>query len=275
MQDNIGSLYILNDTVEPSHKLDSTNLDKNNAVYEVIRIIERVPLFLEDHYIRLKNSLSSISCNLTITERELKVCIQKLVDANQLVNCNVKVVVYQDSIMQNFLIYVSKSCYPSREEVEKGVRAGLLRWERENPNVKLVNPVYKDAVSRSISEKNVFEVLLVNKAGDITEGSKSNLFFVKEGKVYTAPEEYVLKGITRKYIFKACDKIGIKVTEKLININSLNEVEGLFISGTSIKVLPVSDVDGHRFNSSIHTVITAIRDQFDRILDDYILEHRS
>lgn len=273
MIDNAGTLYISNGVVEPSNKLGDIDVQKSNVVYEVIRIIEKVPLFLEDHYIRLKNSLSAVGAAPGMTEQELSNEIRRLVEANGQVNCNVKLIVYNDNGTQNYALYISKSYYPVRSEIEKGVKVSLLRWERESPNVKVINNKYKEAVSKKMAENNVFEVLLVNNAGQITEGSKSNLFFVKDSKVYTAPGDYVLKGITRQYIFDACKRAGAEVVESLIDINSLDAMDGLFISGTSIKVLPVSEVDGHPYQSGINPTIIAIRDRFDGLIKEYIDTH--
>ncbi|MDK2800891.1 MAG: branched-chain amino acid aminotransferase [Clostridiales bacterium] len=274
MVDNAGTLYILNDTLEPVHKLESMNTSQKHAVYEVIRIIKRVPLFLEDHYVRLKRSLNLLGLDLNITIQTLKQQIQKLVDANQQLNCNVKVMIYSESDIQNCFLYISKSYYPSMQEINAGVPVHLVYLERENPNVKLMNQTYKDIVNKKIKANNVFEVLLVNSKNKITEGSRSNVFFVKGSNVFTTPSEYILKGITRQYIIDTCKKIGLTVVETLTSVDELCELEGVFISGTSIKVLPVSNVDAYRYNSSVHPTITAIRDAFDKLIDDYIDKHK-
>jgi branched-chain amino acid aminotransferase len=275
MEDNVGGVYIFNNTIETSDNIDTHEMDNNRKVYEVIRIIDGVPLYLEDHYARLKNSLGLLGFDLNITESDMSVRIRKVVAANNLTNCNVKVIVYNNErLLQNCLVYISKSYYPSGEEIEKGVRVGLLKLERRDPNIKLVNKEYKERVARSISENNAFEVLLVNSAGVITEGSKSNVFFVKEQKVYTAPGELVLKGITRKYIINACRRIGAEVVEDLINIDSLSCIDGLFLSGTSIKVLPVSYIENREFKSASHSLITAVRDEFDYMIGEYIENHK-
>jgi branched-chain amino acid aminotransferase len=171
---------------------------------------------------------------------------------------------------QNCLLYISKSYYPSEKEFEEGVSAGLLNWERKDPNLKILDNRYKEEVARKIEEEKVFEVLLVNNAGDITEGSRSNAFFIKGTRVYTAPERYVLKGITRQYVIEACISSGFEVVEELIGANHLNSVEGLFISGTSIKVLPVSKVDDVKFDSGSNPTIIAIRERFDRMIEEYV-----
>jgi len=274
MKDNVGKVYIFNNSLEKSENIDIHDTDKGSKIYEVIRIIDGVPLYLEDHYARLKNSLSMLGFGLNITEDDIDLRIRKVIEANSLTNCNVKVIVYNDGHLQNCLMYISKSYYPSKEEIESGVRVSLLNLERKDPNVKRLDKEYKEKVARSIIENNVFEVLLVNSAGEITEGSKSNVFFVKDGKVHTAPGKHVLKGITRKYIIEACERTGIEVVENLIGIESLSTVEGLFLSGTSIKVLPVSHVENYEFSSATHPLITAVRDEFDCMIEEYIRIHK-
>jgi len=270
MNDNVGKFYILNDSVKVQDEIDKLDISKFDMVYEVIRIIEGIPLFFEDHYERLTKSLELLKRKNEITFENLRHQVIKTVEKNGLKLCNVKVIVYNDQTRQNCLTYISKSYYPGKREIEEGVPTALFSWERNNPNVKLLNHEYKERVSRTIEEKQVFEVLLVNENQIITEGSRSNAFFVKGNTIYTAPGELVLKGITRKYVFDACKRVGVDICESLISVTDLDKIDGLFISGTSIKVLPVSKIDDRVYASSKNPVIVAVRDEFNKIMDDYI-----
>lgn len=273
MLDNAGDFYILNSSLKSTgESIDTENVGK--VFYEVIRVIDGVPLFFEEHYQRMKSSMSASNMELVFAKQDLKASIRSLLEANKLKNCNVKINVFSIDGNQNCLVYISKSYYPPREEVERGVKLSILNWERNDPNVKVVNRTYKEAVSKRIEETGAFEVLLVNNDGKITEGSKSNVFFVKGTKVFTAPGEYVLKGITRQFIIDVCNRLELEVVETLINKDSLREMEGLFISGTSIKVLPVSNTDDYKYNSGAHPTIVDIRDQFDKLIDEYVSKNR-
>jgi len=274
MTDNIGTWYIFNEDVQSEEQLKNVRVPENHVVYEVIRIIEGVPLFLEDHYRRLKESFHLLGRKLTISEEALKTKIHQLTKVCGQKNCNVKVMVYPEQEQQNLLIYLSKYYYPTKEEVEKGVPVGLLLWERQEPNAKIMNHIYKEVVSKKIREQKVFEVLLVNRQNNITEGSRSNVFFVKGNKVITASGEHILKGITRQYVLEACKKAGVEVIEKLVHVNELNSMEGVFLSGTSIKVLPVSGIDEMVYQSGIHSTVIAIRNQFDLLVDEYVKNYK-
>lgn len=273
MEDNAGKLYIGDGNLEPSEKLSGLNIH-GHTVYEVIRIINGVPLFFEEHYVRLQSSLDLLGFSLTTPDIELKKQMRRLTDSNGESFCNVKVIVFHESGVQRYVIYVSKSYYPGMEEINKGVRVSLLEWERQNPNIKQVNNEYKQRVSKALRDNNAFEVLLVNNQNKITEGSKSNVFFIKKGKVYTAPGAYVLKGITRQYIIDACKDVGIEVVESLLDVNDLEDIEAIFISGTSIKVLPIGEIDAQKFSSSSHSSVVAIRNRFDEIIKEYTEKNR-
>ncbi len=273
MDDNAGKYVIHNGTIMEytdtvSHELSQIT---GRAAYEVIRVINGVPLFFEDHYDRLTGTFNAVGKKLSLSFGLLGDYIRILLEKNVGRNCNVKVSIFFETDQQ--LIYISKSYYPTREEADAGVNTGLLQIERENPNAKILNKSYKEFVAQKIAEGGFFEVLLADSKGRLTEGSKSNLFFVRDGKVLTAPGEYVLRGITRKYVIEACRKAGFKVVEQFVDADCIGQTEGAFLSGTSIKVLPIQTVDSLVLNSSSNLVIAAVRREYDAILEKYIEGH--
>ena len=270
MIDNAGKYYVINGKLQPADDSMGYETSSGRTAYEVIRIINGKALFLEDHIERMKETLKAADLKYDINPDLVKSEIAQIAAVHDTVNFNVKLVIYPCGNEISRLLYVSKSYYPSKYEVENGVHVKTAFIERINPNAKIENTAYKQKVKEIISENNIFEVLLVNSDGFITEGSKSNVFFAEGGKIITPPEKYVLKGITRKYVIEACRRQGIEVVEKLIDLKHLYEVEGLFISGTSIKVLPISKVDEAFFNSPVNETIVKVRDEYDRIIDEYL-----
>jgi branched-chain amino acid aminotransferase len=192
-----------------------------------------------------------------------------LFNANGLNNCNFKLIVFEASGRQKSVLYINKSYYPSEDQACNGVPVGLVKLERHDPNAKIINTVYKQEVNDRIQKGNFFEVLLINKDGKITEGSKSNVFFVKNGQIYTAPGDSVLKGVTRKYVLEACRITGCGVFEEFVDEAELPYVEGAFLSGTSIKALPIASIEKSAYNTA-HPVIIAVREVYDRLVKKYI-----
>jgi len=68
--------------------------------------------------------------------------------------------------------------------------------------------------------------------------------------------------------------MGYEVVETSIAASRLHEAEGVFLSGTSPKVLPVSSIDDIKYASAKHPVIAAIRKAFDDRIDEYLKKNR-
>ena len=121
-----------------------------------------------------------------------------------------------------------------------------------------------------INENHVFELLLVNHDGYITEGSRTNVFFVKQDKLYTPPSDKVLMGITRKHIYNTMKIYDITIIEKLIHVSELDDYEGVFLTGTSIKILTIAKID-HICYSQQNSFIYSLIDKFNKYIDNYFL----
>jgi len=244
---------------------------KSKVIYEVIRIINNVPLFLEDHLKRLYNSAELENSKILIKEFEIINSINQLVRENRIENGNIKIEIHFTSKIQSlFLIYFVKHYYPTEYQYENGVNVMIYQTERKNPNSKTLNLNYKRNLDTIVNDNLVYEVLLVTKDGFITEGSKSNVFFIKGQKLFTAPIDLVLPGITRKYIFDiAHNKLLIDIVEKCVNIKNISEFDSAFITGTSPKVLPINKINGKNFDVN-NKVLREIMNNYNKLIDNYI-----
>ncbi|MHB8062841.1 MAG: aminotransferase class IV [Ruminiclostridium sp.] len=269
-EENIGDICIINGEALPKEGLDLYTQDKYTTFYEVIRIINGVPLFYEEHFARLKSSMIKLKHELTLSKRELKDQISKVCEQNKFSDCNIKVIVLQNEAEQNTLVFVNKFYYPAKQEYNNGVACCTIKLKRSNPNIKMIHIGYKEEIKRVADAKNVFEVLLVNDDGKITEGSKSNVFFVKGSKIYTSPVDYILMGVTRQYVIDVCTNLGYEVLETLIGIDSLTSFDAVFITGTSIAVLPVRIIDDYNIDSANNTTTQHVMASYNSLVNSYI-----
>ena len=270
IKDAVGTKCIIDGEVRSINDLSEMDVSDEGAVYEVIRIISSVPLFYKDHMHRMQKSIELLGCEGSIDTAKIFAHIRKTVSENGLMNCNVKIVFYMLPDMDKFLLYVSKSYYPEESVYQKGVALATLKWDRNNPNTKRINHDYRTAVSEVIAKNDVFEALLISCDSIVTEGSRSNIFFIKDGSVYTAPKQLILEGITRKYVVKVCEELGIEVREREIKEEELQKFDAVFLTGTSIHVLPVSKVDKLNFDSGNNPTLVKIREAFAAMVEKNI-----
>lgn len=267
----IKEFYMVNGQLELTTNVKFFEKVEKPPIYEVIRVIDGVPLFLEDHLNRMRESAHIINYQIERTDKKIEEDIKRLILENKVENLNVKLLCTDiEGMGQIFLAYFIESFYPPEEYYRDGIHTILFHYERENPNAKVLVTSFKEEVARQLKEKEAFEALLVNKDGYIPEGSRSNMFFVKGERIYTAPKGDVLLGITRKHIFEVCETLNLKVTEENIHLGDLDKLDGAFMSGTSVNVLPISTIDHIKLDSVHNKIIKEINKAYVNKMKEYI-----
>ena len=224
--------------------------DESVAVYEVLKVVGGIPLFYEDHIKRLNNSVKIAHIeNFIFSELSFIEQIKILCKANNTYFGNVEFRISKlaDNTIQSFIGFIP-SYYPQPVNYLEGVKLSLFAAERENPNAKVKNTKTRLNANKFINDNQVFEVLLVNDEDFITEGSRSNVFFIQGNTVYSAPLKYILPGITRKYAIKALEEINVSIMDKLVNKNDLHTMDAAFLCGTSLGILPIKQIDDCEFD---------------------------
>ena len=127
---------------------------------------------------------------------------------------------------------------------EDGVAAITLpdtRWSR--CDIKSIALLPNVLANQQAKDHGAFEALFV-RDGAVIEGSHSNLFGVRDGRLITYNMcGYILGGITRKLIMDRAPELGIRVSEEAIKFDELDAIEELLLSGTTTEVMPISKVD--------------------------------
>lgn len=239
------------------------------SVYEVIRIIDGVALFLEDHFDRLNRSMQIHGLILPMDFQDFKQNIAVLANQNQKTEGNVKFIYSVDCENIRWAFSFIPHTYPTIESYQEGVLTDLLFAERLNPNAKVIQSVIRDKANQMISDRNLFEVLLVDRDGMITEGSRSNVFFVKSNVFYSAPASMVLEGITRQKVIDCLKRLGFQVIEQAVLKDEIVDFDAVFLTGTSPKILPVKAIGKQLFDVRNNATLR-LMESYDEMIWDYI-----
>ena len=237
-------------------------------IYEVLRIQDHQPLFWTDHLQRLENSMNIGLKTSWLTQHQIRQKIDLLIASNSLSDGNIKLEFrFKQNGEQHFLAYFIPTRYPSADQYQKGVACCLLHAERTQPRAKIYNPQLRGAANQLIREKSVFETLLVDHNGFITEGSRSNVFFIRNQQLFTAPDETVLSGVIRKKVIEVIGDLQLPLHYKCMHYHDLSEVDAAFITGTSLRILPLSDIESSHLNPHhpfIHQLSTGLNTLIER-----------
>ena len=258
MNECYGKNFILNGDLKLANEFDDYFIYEGDSVYEVIRLIDGTPLFFRDHIDRLAESLRLQGKELLADAGTLRMAIQHLTRADDKKETNLKIVFNYNEGSLHYLLYFIEPHYPSTEQLKVGVKGILFPAERKNPGSKLMDHNLRSEINKRLILETAYEALLVNNVNMITEGSRSNIFFLKEDRLVTAPDSMILNGITRRHILDICRKNNIQVELKCVNVSDISQYDSVFMTGTSPMVLPFNCIGDKLFNSD-HPLIENLR----------------
>tara|TARA_B100000470_G_scaffold160496_1_gene125780 strand:+ start:117 stop:974 length:858 start_codon:yes stop_codon:yes gene_type:complete len=243
-----------------------------DSIYEVICTSQGKPCFLNEHLNRLYASASGISLEIPNTSKEIKEQIQNTLNSADNDESYIRIIVTRgigevdidpsSCLNPNIIIFVKGIPQIPAERYRKGVSIALVSIKRNsadslNPAVKTGNYLNNVLARIEAQKMGAEDAIMVNSLGQLTEGTTSNLFFVKGGRLLTPVKECgILSGITREKIIQIAHKNGITLEEGKWSSEELFNAEEIFLSGTVKKIMPVTVLDNRPVGKGIPGPIT-------------------
>ena len=238
--------------------------------YETVRVKDGVLLFVEDHLQRLVNSVKGLE-NFPVDTSKILAETYSFIDLDGIRDGSVRIVLTKEAL----LIHQADITLPSASQFENGINTSMLNWERKTPNLKIFRGDYKTTVNEKFKEENShglpFELVLTDNEGKLYEGSMSNLFVIRDGKVYSAPDNKILIGITRKRVMTALERAGLKLETGTFAPEELDPAkDAVFVSSTPFDILPVRFMDDYEFDSANNGILKMISKMYQEYTSEYI-----
>lgn len=204
------------------------------GVFETILIKNNQPILLKEHLDRLNIGLKTLNINNYIEEEYARDQIKKLPGDN----CAVKITVSDKNILFN------KRDIPYKEEDYKIGFSLKVSNIRRNPSspityIKSINYIDNILEKQKAIDEGYNEVLFLNWKDQVTEGSLSNIFFVKDNKLYTPLVECgLLEGILRSWIISRYE-----VTQGHFTLEDIQKSDGAFLTNSIMGIMKVSKIE--------------------------------
>jgi branched-chain amino acid aminotransferase len=304
MMPNIEDLYTFingefvtdKDAVIPIHDKGFTSGD---AVFDTARTFSGKVYKLKEHVDRFFMSLNYMQIKSPYTKEELIKYSQQLLDMNvPLLDKNEDYWIFlritrgavnkQGENVPNVIIHCTNIPFKQRANFyDSGmpiIFSSVRRTAHDalSPRAKVnqyINFTMADLEVHNI-DKNAKAVLL-DKNGNITEGSGANIFIVKNNEIFTPREQFVLAGIGRSDAMGLAKGLGMTLTEKDLDTYDAFTADEIFITSTSFCIVPVGTVNGRQVGEADvpGKVTKRLQDAFiDSIGFDYVnqyLQHLS
>ncbi len=273
MYNQLGKYYIENGRLMPRENLVECSVKDGILIYEVLRLMDGVPLFWEDHLQRFL-----VSCRLSAIpaenhKKQIEEDLDTLIHSNQLTTGNIKLLFCYKELKLTWKFYFIPHKYPVETDYTNGVPVGILHMERVNPMIKTVQQNVRGTANELIQKQDLYEVLLVDSNGYISEGSRSNVFFILGKTILTPPASHVLPGITRQKVIQLIQELGYGFREEPVALNDLEKYDSVFLTGTSPKVLSVCKIETHAFCPK-NKIYLDLLSRYNSLVDNYVQVHK-
>ena len=226
-----------------------------DGVYEVIRAYQGVPAFAGDHFNRLVRSAGEIRIPVPFDQATFQEIL--LSGIRQSGYSEVKIyieitrgVAPRDHVFPApceptvFFSFREMGKVPSEWRL-KGVSVITvpdIRWNR--CDIKSLNLLPNVLAKQQAKEAGVFEAIFIRE-GSVMEGATSNVFMVCQGGIYTPLINHqVLAGVTQQHVMRTAQRLGKGMECRSISLEELMRADEVFLTGTTIEILPVVAIDG-------------------------------
>jgi len=227
---------------------------------------------LKEHVDRLFNSAKILKMEIPFTKEQIQQAIRDTIKVNKLDSCYIRPLVFRGfrelginpfKCPVNCIIAVWEwGTYLGEEALSQGIRAKISSYARNYINsvsqkakicANYINSIF---AKMEAIEAGVEEAILLDNQGYVTEGTGENLFWIRNGEIYTTPAVTVLEGITRDSIIKIARDSGFRVYEKYISRDELYIAEEAFFTGTAAEVTPIREIDNYQIGEGKRGPIT-------------------
>ena len=152
----------------------------------------------------------------------------------------------------------------------KGAKLDIAKWRRPDPatapsQAKAAGLYMIATMSKHAAEdKGCSDAMMFDYRGYVAEATGANMFFVKDGEVYTPKPDAFLNGITRQTVIDLLKKKGISVIERHIMPDELEGFEQCWLTGTAAEVTPVGQIGDYTFE--VGALTKEISESYDKLV---------
>jgi D-alanine transaminase/branched-chain amino acid aminotransferase len=219
---------------------------------------------------RLLESARIIGLEHEFTVDFVRRSISELLQSTDSEACNIKILLIGGATAAAAQLFVLclNPLFPDRKLYRDGAAVITTEYERAFPHAKTLNMLQSFLAYREAKRAGAYDALLINRDGNITEGTRTNFFCIAGKTIFSPPESDILLGVTRKAMLMAAAGDGFEVVHRNIGEDDLGNYDGAFITSTSSKIVPIRSVGGRILNERPPEMLVRLM----RVFGDFLAE---
>ncbi len=236
-----------------------------DGIFESFRSHDGRLYQFELHFQRLRQSAQALNYPLKFSQQQLEEILYQLQEKNGLTDAYFRITitrgpgeigfVRKSSDNLTCLIMARQFSGFAEEHYEKGIELHLAQTRRNapeaiSPKIKSISNLNSLLGKLEARQAGAFEVIMLNNRDHICEGASSNIFWTKGHWVFTPDVSTgLLEGVTRATVMRLCEEqLNLRVIAGEFKLQDLKFADEVFITSTSLEIMPVVKVDGFTIN---------------------------
>ena len=242
-------MYLYNETLINEEL--SLGYQYGYGVFETIKILNGDLIFFKEHIKRLLEGCSKLEINFKYSSKDLWFLSKTFLNKTNLKNGSLKLIVSKNKKNSDLLITANNKLY-TKSQYEQGFKIKIAPIKKSETSIlstiKSLNYIENIYCLNKVKNEGYDEVIFLNSKNYICEGAISNIFFIKNNKLYTPSlENGVLNGIIRNKIIEICKRDSIELIEGNYTIKELVKADAVFLTNSLMNVMPVLKINNLSF----------------------------
>ncbi|MGG4449192.1 aminodeoxychorismate lyase [Brevibacillus sp. HB1.2] len=252
----------VNGTICPAHEATVSVLDHGFlygiGLFETLRVYDRKLFLWDAHYARLCSGLFALQIQPAWTKEELAETILMTIDANELRDAYVRLSItagaegvglvageYERPSLFVFAKPVAPLAVPPPPKRLQTL--ALVRQTAEgHQRFKSHNYLNNALARQELGARPDVEGLFLTHDGFVAEGIVSNVFWVKNGQLFTPSiDTGILDGVTRRHVLTLAQQLSMPVEEGRYRLEDLLNADEVFTTNSVQEIVPITEIDGH------------------------------
>ncbi len=232
-----------------------------SGVFTTIAICEGRPLLWEKHWQRLSSNAGKIGLDISGYEKESVLrLLAETIKAEGIVNGRARITFTDESESsirstnaetKTGLSIITGGLRTIPNQFSLTVSPYLMNSTSPLAGVKSCNYLENVLAIDDAKARGFHEAIRINERGEVTSAAMANLFWLKEGKLYT-PELLTgcLAGTTREFILE-----NLECDEVTVDLNVLKSSDQIFLTSAGIGVVQVAEFGGRQLERNHHPIL--------------------
>jgi len=283
---NAQALCWINQQVIPAAEAKISVFDHGllygDGIFEGLRFYQRKVFRLDAHLQRLQHSAAALTLKLPMSLAEIRAAIEQLIAQYAHDDGYLRLVITrgagslgidpQKCAKPDMFIIADALSVVNHEDADSGISLLIASTRRMpaqclNPRIKSLNYLNNILARIEANDAGMDEALMLNTQGFVSEGTVDNLFIICDGVLVTPPvSDGLLQGITRDCILQVAEQSGISCQQTSLTPYDLLQADECFLSGTGAELIPVSQINQHRFATPPQPLYPVIERAFRQLI---------